>query len=334
MTASAVTGPAAAPMPEVVRPRGRVGPDVGTHPRTGGRAAAHRLAEFYLGTHLPNWLAKASTPPLFISHRRLARYRRLPHARTRWALDSGGFSELSMYGQWRTSPADYVDAVYRYVAQIGRLEWAAPQDWMCEPVMLARTGLSVPEHQHRTVANFLELQALWKQRQDDYPWRRHLSCPFVPVLQGWTLKDYWRCVDLYDQAGIQLSRYRLVGLGSICRRQATGEIGMIVRSLGAVLPLHGFGCKTAGLARYGRWLASADSMAWSVAGRRKSGCTPGHRSEANCLRYALAWRERVLAALARNGQHEQLDLFASAAIEPVTTRRPTAETNRHLDVSR
>lgn len=267
-------------------------------------------AVFYLGTHQPGWLTKAGVP-LFISHRRLAGYRRLPRARAGWALDSGGFSELSMFGAWRTTPADYVAAVERYDRQIGRLEWAAPQDWMCEPFMLAKTGLTVAEHQQRTVANFLELRELWGQRHADCPPHRQQSCPFVPVLQGWSLDDYWRCVDLYDRSGVHLADFPRVGLGSVCRRQATGEIGMIVRSLGQTLPLHGFGCKTTGLARYGRWLASADSMAWSVAGRRTTGCAPGHRSEANCLPYALAWRDRVVAALADSERHEQLDLFTT-----------------------
>jgi hypothetical protein len=241
-------------------------------------------ATFYLGSHQPGWLTKAGVP-LFISHRRLAGYRRLPRARAGWALDSGGFSELSMFGEWRTSPTDYVGAVDRYDRQIGGLEWAAPQDWMCEPFMLAKTGLTVAKHQHRTVANFVELLDLWEQRQADYPPNRQEPCPFMPVLQGWTLADYWRCVDLYEQAGVRLADCPLVGLGSVCRRQATGEIGMIVRSLGAVLPLHGFGCKTAGLARYGRWLADGHrnlpaggimSGPWwlrSVSGRRRHRCT-------------------------------------------------------------
>lgn len=50
---------------------------------------------FYLGTHMPHWL-NDSTVPLFVSHRRLARYRgALPTAATHWALDSGGFTELA-----------------------------------------------------------------------------------------------------------------------------------------------------------------------------------------------------------------------------------------------
>lgn len=264
---------------------------------------------FYLGTHQPAWLSRVRGVPLFVSHRRLAPYVKLPRATTTWALDSGGFSELSMFGQWRTTPSDYVTAVDRYDKQIGAMGWAAPQDWMCEPWMLAKTGLTVAQHQQRTVDNFVQLTDLWEQKQGEYAPYQQESNPFMPVLQGWTLDDYWRCVDLYAQAGVRLADFDVVGLGSVCRRQATSEIDTIVRSLGCVLPLHGFGVKTSGLASYGRWLSSADSMAWSVAGRREPGCAPGHRSEANCLPYALTWRERVTDTLARSNQHEQLTLF-------------------------
>ncbi|HYU84194.1 MAG TPA: hypothetical protein VEK80_05265, partial [Kribbellaceae bacterium] len=60
-----------------------------------------------------------------------------------------------------------------------------------------------------------------------------------------------------------------------------------------------------GLARYGDLLTSADSMAWSIDARRKPhlpGCT-GHKNCANCLRYALRWRGRVLASTA-SSRHE------------------------------
>jgi hypothetical protein len=91
-----------------------------------------------------------------------------------------------------------------------------------------------------------------------------------------------------------------VGLGSVCRRQASGEIGAIVAELAAAgLRLHGFGVKQRGLARYADRLVSADSLAWSYAARRRpalAGCTR-HRNCANCPRYALAWRARVLADL-------------------------------------
>jgi hypothetical protein len=253
---------------------------------------------FYLGTHEVAWLGRTEVP-LFVSHRRLAARTRLPRAVGRWALDSGGFTEIAMHGRWETRPAVYAAAARRYADEIGGLAWAAPQDWMCEPFMLAMTGRNVHQHQERTVANYLELPELRPE------------LPFVPVLQGWVLADYLRCVDLYAAAGVDLASGGLVGLGSVCRRQSTGEIEAIVEALAAYgLRLHGFGVKTAGLARYGQHLRSADSMAWSYDARRREplpGCP--HRNCANCLTYALAWRRRLL----RRGVQLSLPVRAAGA---------------------
>lgn len=246
-----------------------------------------RVTGFYLGTHEVSWLARTDVA-LFVSHRRLAGRRRLPVARAGWVLDSGGFSELSMHGRWQTTPAAYAAAIARYRDDIGSLEWAAPQDWMCEPSIVAKTGRSVLEHQHATVASVLDLRASVEGVQ------------IVPVLQGWHLGDYVRCVDLYDAAGVDLTREPVVGLGSVCRRQGTGEIAAIAAELAACgISLHGFGVKTAGLARYARHLASADSMAWSYQARHRPplpGCP--HTNCANCLRWALQWRTTVIRRLA------------------------------------
>ena len=62
----------------------------------------------YIGSHEPSWLGRAGIP-LFISHRRLARLKRtLPTAIAPWALDSGGFSELALFGGWKTTALEYV----------------------------------------------------------------------------------------------------------------------------------------------------------------------------------------------------------------------------------
>src|SRR5690348_3500846 len=98
-------------------------------------------SSFYLGSHQPNWLTKVDVP-LFISHKRLCRYKTLPKAKTRWSLDSGAFSEIAKHGRWTLSPDDYLTAVRRYRDDIGKLDWAAPQDWMCEPAMTILTGLT------------------------------------------------------------------------------------------------------------------------------------------------------------------------------------------------
>jgi hypothetical protein len=245
------------------------------------------MSVFYLGAHQPHWLWRAAFP-LFVSHRQLARRRgSLRPASARWALDSGGFTELSLHGRWITSAADYAEAADRYACEASGLDFAAPQDWMCEPAILARTGLSVREHQERTIASYLQLRVL----------APHL--PFIPVVQGWHLADYLACVDLYRAAGVDLAAQPLVGLGSVCRRQSTGQIAVIVTALAAAgLRLHGFGIKTTGLHLYGHLLASADSMAWSYTARRAPalpGCT-GHRNCANCLTFATAWRHRILTA--------------------------------------
>lgn len=245
---------------------------------------------FYLGTHRPNWLWSVHDVPLFISHRRLKdRKTRFPRATTPWALDSGGFTELKQYGRWETSAAEYVAAVRRYDEELGCMEWAAPQDWMCEPSMLAKTGLTVAEHQRRTLENYLELTTLAP------------DLGFIPVLQGWTIADYLRHAEAYESAGVSLKDEQVVGVGSVCRRQATSEIASLFDALAAHgLPLHGFGVKAEGLSKSADFLVSSDSLAWSAGARYAALKGTSHCSKkscANCLHYALQWRKDVLRAL-------------------------------------
>lgn len=257
---------------------------------------------FYLGTHRPTWLWTVTDVPLFISHRVLReRKSAFPRATTPWALDSGGFTELNLYGGWRTTPEEYVDSVRRYVDELGSLEWASPQDWMCEPWITAKTGKTVAEHQALTVENYLILRDLAP------------DLPFIPVLQGWELADYHAHADAYAAAGVDLTSRPVVGIGSVCRRQATGQIAGIFDSLMARgLQMHGFGVKSQGLAQYADQLVSADSLAWSYAARQDALRGIRHCAKktcANCLHYALAWRERVLRTIGTR----QLTLFGGAA---------------------
>ncbi|GII20842.1 deazapurine DNA modification protein DpdA family protein [Planosporangium mesophilum] len=276
---------------------------------------------FMLGTHQPGWLAKpevaAAQVALFVSDRRLRVYKRLPVAAAPWACDSGGFTELQTCGRWTVTPAAYVARLRRYRDEIGNLMWAAPQDWMCEPIVInggrvgpvvfAGTRLSVAEHQRRTVANFAQLRDLAPE------------LPVIPVVQGFTRDDYLRCVDLYwTLARVDLTAAPLVGLGSVCRRQGTAEAGRIIAALhtAGVTRLHGFGFKILGLTGHGSRLTSADSMAWSVDARRRGRPLPGctaHANCANCLRFALLWRTNVLtAAHTHSDQPALFDLEAAA----------------------
>lgn len=176
------------------------------------------MARFYLGTHEPSWLARSHVP-LFVSAVRLrAKCKvKLPAAAVPWALDSGGFSVLSKHGGYPTTNRAFAAEVRRWAAGIGRMDWAAVQDWMCEPQMLARTGLTVAEHQRRTVESWVELRA----EAPEVPW--------VPVLQGFAHRDYLDCCDRYAAAGTDLTALPVVGIGSVCRRQDTGEAERIIR---------------------------------------------------------------------------------------------------------
>jgi hypothetical protein len=242
--------------------------------------------QFFLGTHQPGWLSD-SPVALFISDRRLRQVKRPRPAVCDWALDSGGFTELATYGSWDhgPGPAEYVDRIRRYQRRIGRLQFAAPQDWMVEPWILVKTGLTLVEHQRRTVDNFVTLRTLAP------------DLPIIPVLQGWTVDDYLRAIGMFRAVGVDLTAEALVGIGSVCRRQHTDEIGQVFAAIwdAGVARLHGFGVKTLGLRRYGHLLTSGDSLSWSMQARREPalpGCS-GHINCANCRRYAYAWARRI-----------------------------------------
>jgi hypothetical protein len=81
--------------------------------------------------------------------------------------------------------------------------------------------------------------------------------------------QYMHCVGMYADAAIHLTREPRVGIGSICRRQATIRIGFRLNDLhrAGVSRLHGFGMKLDGLESYGDRLASSDSMSWSFSAR-------------------------------------------------------------------
>lgn len=238
---------------------------------------------FYLGTHQPHWLERTETP-LFISRRRMKDRKTYPRARGIWALDSGGFTELKDFGTWTVSPRQYASEVKQIAVEVGNMVWAATMDWMCEPVMLAKTGLSIAEHQARSVRSFLELRDM----EPEIPW--------IPVLQGWERDDYLRCWLMYQNAGVDLEKQPTVGVGSVCRRQHSDEALDIFTALRG-LKLHGFGLKMLGLRKSAHLLTSADSMAWSFHARRKPpfcGSTT-HINCANCQWYAEKWREDVVS---------------------------------------
>jgi hypothetical protein len=241
--------------------------------------------QYFIGTHKPHWLT-LSHLPLFISNRTLATRKRLPRAVCDWALDSGGFTEINTFGDWQTTPEQYVAQVRRYASEIGRLQFASQQDWMCEPSVLRKTGFSIRQHQAFTVANFLTLKHL----APELPW--------MPVLQGWEVGDYLNHAELFERCGIELAKLPRVGVGSICRRSASSApilIGYLMAHLEDLnIKPHAFGAKTSILENAGGMIASADSMAWSFHERKhKTG-------NQNKFSAAAAWYERTIVPTMRD----------------------------------
>ena len=117
-----------------------------------------------------------------------------------------------------------------------------------------------------------------------------------------------------------------MGLGSICRRGSDKDIAALVEKFaGRGMRLHGFGVSIKGLRRIGHLLASTDSQAWSLTGRREhirlDGCTHMSRPDefgqqqetncGNCFRYALRYREELCDAIR----------YSATANKPKTTPR-------------
>lgn len=261
-----------------------------------------------IGAHHPEWLPHSEVPlcvsvaslreRIFTGKRRAP----VPRAKVPWICDSAGFTEISTHGKWRWSAKEHAELVVQASEDVGQMSWASPQDWMCEPwvvkggsffergrrVRFPGTGLTVRDHQRRTVNNLLELRALAP------------SIRWTPVLQGWSLGEYLDCLEMYDAAGIDLRAEPVVGIGSVCRRQGTLGASLIISHLAESegLKLHGFGFKVSGLLDSWTHLVSADSMAWSLEARYAAPI-PGHTHKRcnNCLENALLWHGDVLARL-------------------------------------
>ncbi len=61
-----------------------------------------------------------------------------------WLLDSGAFTQVALQGGFSQSPRAYA-AMIRLYAPTGLIA-ASTQDYMCEPVALKATGLSIARH--------------------------------------------------------------------------------------------------------------------------------------------------------------------------------------------
>lgn len=231
---------------------------------------------FFVGLHQPSDARHFGAA--FISVNRLAT-RKGPFLVGDWIMDSGAFTIVNKHAGYPNAVSEYAEHIKRWATN-GNLLAAVAQDYMCEPFVLARTGLAIADHQRLTIERYDAL----------------LSCDaggvyIMPVLQGYAPSDYVTHIRLY---GDRLQRGAWVGVGSVCKRngraQAIEAVLCAIKAARPDLRLHGFGLKTtalrSGLVR--ACLETADSMAWSFAARKQ-------RRNPNDWREALAFVDNIEA---------------------------------------
>lgn len=223
---------------------------------------------FFVGLHDPHMACHFAR--CCISVLRLRRGpRRSDFAVHDWLLDSGAFSQIAKHGGYDGPASRYATEIRRW-RRCGQLLAAVAEDYMCEPAMLQKTGLTIADHQRLTIERYDALQPLV-----DWPY-------ILPVLQGYAPGEYLQHLAQY---GDRLATGAWVGVGSVCKRNGTPREVLAV--LGAIkdvrpdLQLHGFGLKQTALAsrEVRGLLASADSMAWSF-NARHNGRNPNDWQEA------------------------------------------------------
>lgn len=233
------------------------------------------VLKFFVGLHQPGDARHFDRASISINR---LRRRRKPVDCPEVLLDSGAFTELAMHGRYRRSVGGYAAEIRRlHDARIVRIGAAVAQDYMCEPWMLAKIGLSIRDHQRLTIERYDALTA------------SGLPVPIMPVLQSVAPADY---VDHLYQYRDRLEPDMWVGVGSVCKRQ--GDPHAIVAVLQAIrskrldLRLHGFGVKTTSLVHPAvrACLFSADRLAWSFAARMREGSP-------NDWREAAAFASRI-----------------------------------------
>jgi hypothetical protein len=98
---------------------------------------------------------------------------------------------------------------------------------------------------------------------------------------------------------VDLTAEKVVAVGSVFNRQTDPSISWLLKRLHVRgIKVHALGFKKPGLKRSGRYLASADSMAWSFEARmlpEKNRCRDDatHRVCNNCYEYAWKWLNQL-----------------------------------------
>lgn len=250
------------------------------------------------------------------------------------ALDSAGYTAMKL---WQSKgPQAGIANVFpwtwsQYVelaSLLGASWWSAP-DMCCEP----QIACSQAEIDYRVNATATLLEGTLRVV---YEWQNQLAktCssreianmirPPVPIIQGWSVSDYQRSLDLLMQVWSRWEPWldvpALIGVGSVCRRSLkhpTHGLHAILAGLEGNLPerskLHMFGVKGSVLSELKMldWIASADSMAYDLGARIKARKAGHSNSMAHRASEMSQWmqsaHQRLMPA---SGDQFRLPLFS------------------------
>jgi hypothetical protein len=233
-----------------------------------------------------------------------------------FALDSSGFVAMRRYGGYRWSIFDYVE-----LATTLRPLWWAAMDYCCEPE-ISSNQQQVTQRVENTIyslAKTIATVAAWNRELPGWP-----ATPPIPVIQGWKPSDYRYCIakmqdclfgdPAYAEAMGHDGWPSLVGVGSVCRRQLSGESGLmrVIDTLEGNLPanvhFHLFGVKSTALSKLKDRprISSVDSMAWNSGARWQAYKTHQAKGKAFLSAKMEQW---VISQKRRTIQSPQLSLL-------------------------
>lgn len=175
-------------------------------------------------------------------------------------LDSGGFVFFNKYQEYPFTAVQYLNLI-----ALLRPDFYASLDYPCEPTITGKLGLeTIDERIEATVANTLELMRL----EALVPESR-----LVPVIQGWEIDDYRKCLDMYAAADA-IRPYMAVG--SVCTRSNDENTVDLIRQIHeyatnmGVERLHLFGLKMSeAISAADEYIYSRDSAAVYFAANRE-----------------------------------------------------------------
>lgn len=245
-----------------------------------------------------------------------------------FALDSAGFTAMSLWkakgrqsGMAGIFPWTYEQYI-EFANTIGATWWAQP-DLCCEPEIAANQD----EIDFRVDATATLLHGTlmildrWRNElartcSDEVV--RNMLTPPTPVIQGWSVSDYRRSLDMMLEVWYAWfdDPPALIGIGSVCRRtlkHPTHGLFTIVNSIERHIPdgsmLHLFGVKGTALSRLRTFtsIASADSMAYDFLARVRARDHGISNSLAHRSSYMSHWMTSANGRI-RPAENDQLRL--------------------------